>query len=113
MSSPHFLADPKLRLILFGGKGGVGKTSCAAATAMRLAREQPSRPLLLVSTDPAHSLLDSLGESSAPLNLRVIELQAQEHLEAFKRAHGAKLRAIASRGTFLDDEDIGRFMDLS
>jgi arsenite-transporting ATPase len=47
------------RLILFGGKGGVGKTTCAAATAIALARA--SKRVLLLSTDPAHSVSDVLG----------------------------------------------------
>ena len=44
--------------MLFSGKGGVGKTTLAAATAVRLAR-LGSR-VLVMSTDPAHSLADSL-----------------------------------------------------
>src|SRR5262249_16571305 len=44
--------------LLFGGKGGVGKSTCAAAVALRLAQ---SRKVLLLSTDPAHSIGDVLG----------------------------------------------------
>ncbi len=47
------------RIILYTGKGGVGKTSVAAATARRCAAAG-SRTLVL-STDPAHSLAESLG----------------------------------------------------
>ncbi|MBT4406388.1 MAG: TRC40/GET3/ArsA family transport-energizing ATPase [Euryarchaeota archaeon] len=47
------------RLILFGGKGGVGKTTCASATAIWLA--DSGFRTLLVSSDPAHSTSDSLG----------------------------------------------------
>jgi arsenite-transporting ATPase len=47
------------RLLLFGGKGGVGKTTCSAATAVRLA--DAGLRVLLVSSDPAHSTSDSLG----------------------------------------------------
>jgi len=47
------------RTILYTGKGGVGKTSVAAATARRCA-EQGLRTVVM-STDPAHSLSDSLG----------------------------------------------------
>jgi arsenite-transporting ATPase len=47
------------RLLLFGGKGGVGKTTCAAATAIWLA--DAGLRTLLVSSDPAHSTSDSLN----------------------------------------------------
>lgn len=43
-------------VLFFGGKGGVGKTTCAAATAVAAARA--GRRVLLVSTDPAHSTSD-------------------------------------------------------
>jgi arsenite-transporting ATPase len=46
-------------LLLFGGKGGVGKTTCAAAAALAAARD--GRRVLLISTDPAHSTSDVLG----------------------------------------------------
>ncbi|WP_432764851.1 ArsA family ATPase [Halobaculum limi] len=45
--------------VLYGGKGGVGKTTCAAATALASAHDGVST--LVVSTDPAHSLSDTLG----------------------------------------------------
>ena len=47
-----------MRIVLFTGKGGVGKTTLAAATAAHLARS--GRKTLAVSTDPAHSLGDAL-----------------------------------------------------
>jgi arsenite/tail-anchored protein-transporting ATPase len=47
-----------VRIVLFTGKGGVGKTTLAAATAAHLARS--GRKTLVVSTDPAHSLGDAL-----------------------------------------------------
>ncbi|HEY4007954.1 MAG TPA: ArsA family ATPase [Pseudonocardia sp.] len=52
-----------MRILLFTGKGGVGKTTLAAATAARLARA--GRKALVISTDPAHSLGDALD---APLS---------------------------------------------
>jgi len=52
------------RLILYTGKGGVGKTSVAAATARRCAAE--GRRTLLVSTDPAHSVADVLEHPVGP-----------------------------------------------
>lgn len=47
-----------MRVVLFTGKGGVGKTTLAAATAAHLARS--GRSALVVSTDPAHSLGDAM-----------------------------------------------------
>jgi arsenite-transporting ATPase len=48
-----------VRILLFSGKGGVGKTSLAAATAIRLARQ--GRRTLVMSVDPAHSLADAFA----------------------------------------------------
>ena len=62
---PAFFDKQGLQLLLFGGKGGVGKTTCATAAALRLSALAPSRSLLLVSTDPAHSVRDSLAGSCA------------------------------------------------
>ncbi|WP_367130964.1 ArsA family ATPase [Saccharothrix sp. HUAS TT1] len=57
------------RLLLFTGKGGVGKTTLAAATATALAAA--GRKALVVSTDPAHSLGDAFG---VPLSGHVEEV---------------------------------------
>ena len=110
---PSFLDNRGLQLLLFGGKGGVGKTTCATAASLRLAAERPSESFLLVSTDPAHSLRDSLAGLVPPANLSVLELDAQEYLTAFRAENGEKLHDIAAAGTFLDDEDISRFLHLS
>ncbi len=112
-TAPSFLGDHGFRLLLFGGKGGVGKTSCATATALRWARNHPDRSLLLVSTDPAHSLADSTAGFSPAHNMEVVELNAQACLSTFKEKHSERFREIVSRGTFLDEEDISRLLDLS
>ncbi|PSL56433.1 arsenite efflux ATP-binding protein ArsA [Saccharothrix carnea] len=62
------------RLLLFTGKGGVGKTTLAAATATALAAG--GRKALVVSTDPAHSLGDALG---VPLSGHVSEVEGGLH----------------------------------
>jgi arsenite-transporting ATPase len=111
--APSFLESRGLQLLIFGGKGGVGKTTCATAAALRLAKRSPESSLLLISTDPAHSLADSLADLLPPDNLKVCELDARECLLTFKKTHNEKLREIASRGTFLADEEINRFLDLS
>ncbi len=73
------------RTILYTGKGGVGKTSVAAATARRLAAE--GRRTLLVSTDPAHSLAGILGVAAgsrptpASPDLHVQQVSAQDELD--------------------------------
>ena len=73
------------RVLLFTGKGGVGKTTTAAATAVRCA-DLGLRTVVL-STDPAHSLADALdvplGPLTAPVtaNLWGQQLDAQQRLE--------------------------------
>jgi arsenite efflux ATP-binding protein ArsA (TC 3.A.4.1.1) len=47
-------------VVLYGGKGGVGKTTCAAAHGLARAERAPDDRTLVVSTDPAHSLGDAL-----------------------------------------------------
>lgn len=73
------------RVLLFTGKGGVGKTTTAAATAVHLAAT--GRRVLVTSADPAHSLSDSmdLELGSAPTEVRpgcwAQQLDARERLE--------------------------------
>src|SRR5436190_14161775 len=73
------------RTILYTGKGGVGKTSVAAATAIRCAAS--GLRTIVLSTDPAHSLSDSLecelGSEPTPCGDRLWgqEVQAQEEME--------------------------------
>lgn len=85
-----------LRFVLFGGKGGVGKSTCAAAYAVDLARHEPSRRILLLSTDPAHSLADVFGttvcDAAAPIdpalpNLHAREIDADATLSAFRSGY--------------------------
>jgi arsenite/tail-anchored protein-transporting ATPase len=52
-----------MRILLFSGKGGVGKTSLAAATGVRLA--ELNYRTLVMSIDPAHSLADSFDLGGA------------------------------------------------
>jgi arsenite-transporting ATPase len=74
-----------MRILLFTGKGGVGKTTVAAATALRAARA--GKRTLVMSTDPAHSLADvfdaELGSDPTSLeaNLWGQQIDAQARLE--------------------------------
>jgi arsenite-transporting ATPase len=75
-----------MRILLFTGKGGVGKTTVAAATAVRAAAA--GKRTLITSTDPAHSLADSFdtpiasrARQIAP-NLWAEQIDSQDRLEA-------------------------------
>ena len=95
-------------LVFVGGKGGVGKTTVAAAVAVRLARARPGARTLLLSTDPAHSLADVLNApegrigdeartlSRAPSNLFVRELDAARALRSRRRDFQQAIEEIAS-----------------
>jgi len=100
-----------LKLILFGGKGGVGKTTCACSTALYLAKDFKT---LILSTDPAHSLADSLrqklGDQPKEIkgirNLSALEINAEKALSKFKTEHEGEIKKIVETGTNLDAEDI-------
>lgn len=97
------VASAATRLVLFGGKGGVGKTTCAAAAALACATGSPSRPVLLLSTDPAHSLADVLGEAigddpvrlrAGPTNLHVRAIDPARRFEAIRRRYASSVDAF-------------------
>jgi arsenite-transporting ATPase len=111
-------APPRFRF--FGGKGGVGKTTSAAAAA--LAAADGGRRVLVVSTDPAHSLADAVQTKLSPRPRRLparagslfaVELDADRALERWLAARRRELRTIADRGTYLDEEDVDRLLALS
>ena len=112
------------RYLFFGGKGGVGKTTAAAATALHLLNQlKPNNSILLFSTDPAHSLSDSLEvkignrlvevKQVRGARLFAYEMDASLALERFRAAHAKVLAEIAERGTLLDEEDINELLSLS
>jgi arsenite/tail-anchored protein-transporting ATPase len=112
------LENSDLKLIIFGGKGGVGKTSCAVATALALSENFKT---LLISTDPAHSVSDCLGQKigykvvkvNGTSNLSAIEVIADEALSVFKEAHHSELKKLLTTSTNLDNEDIDEMLSLS
>jgi len=73
------------RILLFTGKGGVGKTTTAAATALRCA--DAGLRTVVLSTDPAHSLADAFDVPLGPLAVPITDglwgqqLDAQERME--------------------------------
>jgi len=112
------LENNDLKLIIFGGKGGVGKTSCAIATALALAEKHQT---LLISTDPAHSVSDCLEQQigfkvvkvEGIPQLSAIEVVADEALSGFKTEHLGEFKKLLSTSTNLDDEDIDEMLTLS
>lgn len=91
-----------MRVLLFTGKGGVGKTSVAAATAVRAARR--GTRTLVMSTDPAHSLSDALdvalgGEpTEVEPNLAGQQVDARARLETHWRRVQQYVIALLSHG---------------
>ena len=83
-------------LIVFSGKGGVGKSTCAAAAAVLLSG---SGPVLLAGADPAGSLVDVLPDP--PSSLEVRELDAEEELAGFVAAYRGEVES-AFRAVGLD-----------
>ena len=85
------------RWLLFGGKGGVGKSTCAAAVALRLAHDER---VLLLSTDPAHSLGDVFGQrfDNTP---RAVQGTARLHV----REIDAAIEMARLRRTYVDAVD--------
>jgi arsenite-transporting ATPase len=99
------LVGATTRLLLFGGKGGVGKTTCAAAVALAAAPARRGRVLLL-STDPAHSLADVLATplsdeprrvAGGPANLLVRELDAGRRFQMLRARYAEAVGALFER----------------
>jgi arsenite/tail-anchored protein-transporting ATPase len=101
-------------LTFFGGKGGVGKTTLAAATALATARA--GRRTLLVSTDPAHSLGDVLGVALADRPVVIEDRLSAVEIDAAGAA-AAHVAAVESRmAAALDPElmpAVRRHLDLA
>ncbi|QLG49627.1 ArsA family ATPase [Natrinema halophilum] len=114
--------------IFYGGKGGVGKTTCAAATGLSLSAA--GKATLVVSTDPAHSLADSfevdlgpdpielegleiaasLGSNAdTPGGLWAVEIDPETQKERYEKLAQALAADLRSAGVRLSDEEIERF----
>jgi arsenite-transporting ATPase len=87
-----------------------------------VALAESGRRVLVVSTDPAHSLGDALGRRLGPRprpvpvrrgSLRAVELDADAALARWLERRRDGLATIALRGTYLDREDVERFLSLS
>jgi arsenite-transporting ATPase len=111
------LLDALPRWTLVAGKGGVGKTTCAAALAAHAAARGDET--LLLSTDPARSLGAALGSEVDPApgpvpgreRLFAMQLDAQHERAAFLARWRDVLRVILDRGTYLEAGDIAGIVD--
>lgn len=112
------LPPPHQRFILFSGKGGVGKTTCAAATAVYTA--DSGKKTLLFSTDPAHSLADSLEipltdkirQVDGMPNLWAVEINAEKQLAEVKEQYGEEFLDFLVAATYLDKRDVADSLNL-
>jgi arsenite-transporting ATPase len=81
------------QVVFFGGKGGVGKTTCSSAFALAASRR--GRRVLLVSTDPAHSTSDiferPIGPKETTLQPRLTALEIDADAEAARYVDAVKL----------------------
>lgn len=113
--------DHSLNLAMFSGKGGVGKTTLSCSFARHWAQQFPQEQILLISTDPAHSIGDVLdmAVTDAPQsmpdlpNLRLRALDAQALLQDFRQQYGKVLELLVERGSFVEGDDLSPVWDLS
>ncbi|WP_049937161.1 ArsA family ATPase [Haloplanus natans] len=102
-------------IVLYGGKGGVGKTTCAAAHA--LARSRTGARTLVVSTDPAHSLGDAFERDlgADPTDVADSLAAAEVDPETGQAAYRGVIEALAAEfrdaGLHLDDADFERLFE--
>ena len=107
-------------LAFFIGKGGVGKTTVAAAFAVHTAREHSRSRVLLVSTDPAHSLGDVLQRKlgGSPKAVQVAggklwawELDAALLFSDFFREYKTSILEIVERGSLFSGAEISPLLE--
>ena len=97
-----YLDVEKPKLVIFCGKGGVGKTTCASATALHFAKK--GFKTLLISTDPTPSLSDILEVNARGnittleniKNLNVVELDYELVIEMWKEKFGYEVYEVIS-----------------
>jgi arsenite-transporting ATPase len=96
------------RLIMIGGKGGVGKTTCASAIALHFALQ--GKKTLIISSDPTPSLSDifemEIGDQETPIknvkNLYGIEVSSEVVLKKWKDRFGPEIYEVVSSFTSVD-----------
>lgn len=110
---------PTTRLIFLAGKGGVGKTTCAASIALQLATANPSKRYTIISVDPAHSLRDVFASERAPANLDVEIVDTRSEWRHFRETLGDQIERAVNAITpgnltiAYDTEAIRKLIDIA
>src|SRR6185312_7842181 len=108
------------KLTFVVGKGGVGKTTVSCALALHLAASRPREPVLLLSTDPAHSLADMLqvrlGSTAKKLSLpkgqiSALQIDSGREFKKFLAENREAIVDIVENGTFFNREEIAPLLD--
>ena len=105
----------------FIGKGGVGKTTISSGYALHRATKQPKRRILLLSTDPAHSLSDVLQVklSDIPKRLRTPgqlwarQIDPEKQIKKFLRAERDDILALLNKGSLFTRDELEPLLDTS
>ena len=82
-------------LVFVAGKGGVGKTTCAASIALQLARKNPAKRYTVISVDPAHALRDVFANEPPPPNLAVEIVDTKKQWAHFRETLGDEIERAA------------------
>ena len=108
-------------LSFFIGKGGVGKTTLSSAFALHVAAKYPKRPVLLISTDPAHSLADifqaRFGDTPRAVRfattkkLWIWQVDAQREFGRFLSKYRDAIFSILESGTIFTRKEIEPLLD--
>jgi arsenite-transporting ATPase len=107
------------RLTFFIGKGGVGKTTLASSYAVRHARKHPRERVLLVSTDPAHSLADIFEVRFGKMRKRIgtkaqlfaWQIDAEGEFRKFLDGKRESLLELVESGTLFTRAEIEPLLD--
>ena len=108
---PELFLEQPTRFLLFTGKGGVGKTALACATAIRLA--DAGKRILLVSTDPASNLDEMLGVklSNRPTAIPGVDRLSALDIDPEKAADEYRERVIAPYREIWTEEQIAELRE--